>query len=269
MSKTMRVSVLLFLAGGCASAAHDGPAPMMNGPGFFDRPFPADSRRVDGHPDVRGFPGEGGSTLVDAYLAAAGEIDGFGTNTPVYVRFDAPIDPDLLPTAAESTRLDSPILLIDVDRGSPHRGERTPLAFEWTATETSYKPENLLAAAPVFGFPLRPHTTYALVLRDSFAAPVGQGWGAGVGEDLAPVEETLVGLGIDPDEVALAVTFTTQDPVAETARIAQSIHEELGIPSIDQELTLKEDRGGLLAQALDAMKTASPLDDGEIGRAHV
>ena len=76
---TMRVSVLLFLAGGCASAAHDGPAPMMNGPGFFDRPFPADSRRVDGHPDVRGFPGEGGSTLVDAYLAAAGEIDGFGT----------------------------------------------------------------------------------------------------------------------------------------------------------------------------------------------
>lgn len=225
------------------SGSGAGPAAMTTGPGFFDRPYPADSRRVDGHPDVSGFPGEGDSTLVDAYLAAAGEIDGFGTNTPVYVRFEAAIDVERLPDAAASMRLDSPILLVDVDRESAHRGERTPLAFEWTATETSYQPANLLAAAPVFGFPLRPSTTYALVIRDTLAAPSGQAWGTGVSEELAPVQETLLGLGIAPEEVALAVTFTTQDPHWEMERIARAIHEELGIPAIDQELTLREERG--------------------------
>ncbi len=221
-------------------------APIVEGPDFFDRPFPSDARRVDGHPDVAEFPGEGSFPIVDAYLAAAGQIDGFGNNSPMYVRFEAPIDESLLPSPEASLGLESPVLLVDVDRDSPFRGERVPLAFEWTEQKTTFQPGNLLAAAPVFGFPLRPSTTYALVLRAPLAASVGQAWGVGGDPDLAETEETLLGLGVDPASVSLAVPFTTQDPVRETARIARAIREEIGLPSLDQELSFLEDRGGYL-----------------------
>lgn len=235
--------LLLFLVIGCTVDSTSGVAPLVEGPGFFDRPFPSDARRVDGHPDVSGFPGEGGFPIVDAYLAAAADIDGFGNNAPLYVRFSAPIDATLLPSPEASLGLDSPVMLLDVDRNSPYRGERVPLVFEWTEGETTFQPGNLLAAAPVFGFPLRPATTYALVLRPPLAAPVGQAWGTDVPDDRAPVQETLLGLGIDPETVALAVPFTTQNPVRETARIARAIREEIGVPPLDQTLTLVDERG--------------------------
>lgn len=227
---------LLFLSTACTSSPGGGVAPILDGPDFFDRPFPSDTRRVDGHPDVSEFPGAGDYPLVDAYLEAANQIDGFGTNAPMYVRFAAPIDTTLLPSAEESLTLESPVMLIDVDRDSPHRGERVPLVFEWTEAETTFQPGNLLATAPVFGFPLRPSTTYALVFRRPLVAPASQGWGVGDEADLLPVEETLAGLGLTADDVSLAVPFTTQNPVAETTRIARAIREEIGLPVLDQEL---------------------------------
>ncbi len=235
--------LLVFLSYGCTSASTVGAAPMLEGPGFFDRPFPSDARRVDGHPDVSEFPGAGDYPLVDAYLAAANQIDGFGTNSPIYVRFEGAIDTSLLPTPEGSRALDSPVMLVDVDRDSPYRGERVPLVFEWTEATTAFQPGNLLAAAPVFGFPLRPSTTYALVLRQPLAAPTDQAWGVDGDPALLPIEETLVGLGVEPEEVSLAVSFTTQDPVAETARIARAIREEIGLPVLDQKLELLLERG--------------------------
>jgi pimeloyl-ACP methyl ester carboxylesterase len=209
---------------------------MVEGPGFFDRPFPSSSRMVDGHPDVSGFPGEGGFPIVDAYLGAAAAIDGFGNNSPLYVRFEAPIDPELLPSPEASLALDAPIFLVDVDGASPERGRRVPLHFEWTEEETTFQPGNLLAAAPLFGFPLRPGNQYALMLRSPLALPVEQAWGTDAPADLVPVQETLSGLGIDPETVSLAIPFTTQDPLRETARVARMIQDELGIPPIGQEL---------------------------------
>jgi pimeloyl-ACP methyl ester carboxylesterase len=99
----------------------------------------------------------------------------------------------------------------------------------------------------VFGFPLRPATTYALVLRPPLAAPVGQDWGVGGDPALADVDETLRGVGIDPETVALAVPFTTQDPLAETRRIARALREEVGVPALDQELERLADRGVYVA----------------------
>ncbi len=244
----MSLLPLVLLTAACAPQVSGGVRPILDGPDFFDRPFPSDARLLDGHPDVRDFPGAGDSLMVDAYLGAAATIDGFGTNSPIYVRFAQPIDPSLLPSPAASMGLDSPVLLLDVDRRSPHRGERIPVAFEWTADETAFQPDNFLAIAPIFGFPLRPHTTYALVLRPPLVAatpadqPGAQTWGIGGDPDLLTVEETLEGLGLSTADVSLAVPFTTQDPLAETARIARAIQAEIGIPSIDQELTLIEDR---------------------------
>ena len=234
--------LLAFLSLGCASPSDGGVAAIVEGPEFFDSPFPSDARRVDGHPDMTGFPGEGDYPLVDAYLAAADQIDGFGTNAPIYVRFAAPLELSLLPTPAASRTLDSPVFLVDVDGRSPHRGERVPLVFEWTEAKTVFQPDNLLATAPVFGFPLRPGTTYALVFRSPLVAPAGQSWGVDGDPALRAVEETLIGLGIPPEEVSLAVPFTTQDPVTDTTRIARAIQEEIGLPPIDQELTFLTER---------------------------
>lgn len=216
---------------------------MVDGDGFFDKPFPSDARLVDGHPDLSDFPGAGQYPLVDAYLATGAEIDGFGNNSPLYVRFAAPIDEALLPTPEDSLKKRSAVQLLDVDRDSPHRGDRIPITFEWTAEETAYQPGNLLAVAPVFGFPLRPGTTYALILREPFASPIPQRWGVGGDPGLLEVEETLIGLGVSTDDVSLAVPFTTQDPVAETRRIASMIQDTLGLPPLAQELTFVEERG--------------------------
>lgn len=234
---------MLVLIVACAEETVTGVTPMTAGPGFFDTPFPADARMKDGHPDFTNFPHEGQFPLVDAYLAAANQVAGWATNGPVYVRFEEPIDTALLPTSEDSVRLDSPILLLDVDRTSPHRGERVPLQFQYWDIGTSWTPENLLAAAPVYGFPLRPATTYALLLRRPLAAP-GEAsvFGADADPTYASTEETLLGLSVDPDSISLAVVFTTQDPTADVARIAETIHDEMGVPALGQAVTLVDTR---------------------------
>jgi hypothetical protein len=241
----MLLSPVLVLSACSGAGAPEGALPMLDGPDFFDRPFPSDSRMVDGHPDVSGFPGEGEFPLVDSYLAAASEIDGFGTSSPFYLRFETPIDTSVLPTPEESTKLSSPVMLVDVDRQSPHRGERIPLTFQWTLEETAFQPSNLLAIAPVYGFPLRPHTTYAIVMRQPLAKPGAQTgvWGIDGDPAFLPIAETLAGLGIGTNDVSLAVPFTTQDPTAEMASIANYIHGKLGHVPFEPELTVYDERG--------------------------
>lgn len=215
---------------------------MLEGEGFFDRPFPSDSRLVDGHPDLGDFPNAGTLELLDRYLAMHVAIDGWGTSSPLYVRFEEPIDVSALPEPAASVENDSPVLLVDVDATSSERGRAVPVAFEWTEATTAYQPGNLLAVAPVFGFPLRPATTYALVLR-SPVARTGAMPDVWEGPEYQGVLEALWQRGIDPEEVAAATVFTTQDPLAETARLARAIHEEIGLGPLDPEVTLVDDRG--------------------------
>lgn len=229
----MFAAMLVLLLACAAPPGSEGVAVVTEGPGFFDRPWPSDTRLVDGRLDLQGFPRQGTNDLIDEYLALGETLTGFGTNAPIYVRLaDAP-DLDLLPSPADSTRLDSPVMLLDVDPRSPHRGERVPLAFEWSPDLTSWRPGNLLAAAPLFGFPLRPATTYALILRSPLVRDAGQEvWGARGDARYASTEATLVGLGIDPRSVSLAVVFTTQDPTAELAAIAETIHSRIALPEL-------------------------------------
>lgn len=241
---------LLGLAALLLAACDPGPpgggaVPMVEGDGFFDRPWPSDTRLLDGHPDLAGFPHEGDYALVDDYLAAADMVDGFGTNSPLYVRFEGAIDPALLPTPEESLDLRrSNVLLLDVTPGSPTRGEAVPLQFEWSPDATAWKPGNLLAAAPVFGFPLAPGTTYALLFRAPLVAPppLGRPFVGSVSPLFADAADTVTGLDLDPERFSLAVVFTTQDPLAETARIARAIHEEIAAPPFEPELDLVASR---------------------------
>lgn len=223
----------------CESPA--GPAPRLDGEGFFGAPWPDDARTVDGRLDLSGFPGVGTFALLDKYVAVAQTLTGFGLNAPIYVPFDGPLDEALLPDAATSASLDSPVLLLDVDPDSPERGTLVPFTWDLQTEETVWQPANLLAVQPVWGFPLRPATTYALVVRTALASPAEGFAGVWDPEDARharhlPLAETLEALGLDRGEVAAATLFTTQDPVDETRRIAEVIHRELPTPPLDQPL---------------------------------
>lgn len=233
----MHATVLLLVA--CSGVTSTGAMPMVSGPEFFDRPFPSVERMVDGHPDLSDFPGQDDYPIIGAYASTADQLDGFGTNAPLYVRFEEAIDPAYLPTPEESVLPDSPVMLLDVDRDSPTRGEAVPVDFEWVEGATQWQPGNLLAIAPVWGFPLRPGNEYALILRSPIARKGAQGdvWGAWGDPAYAATEETLRGLGIDPVTVSLAVPFPTQDPLAEMGRVARAIHEDLGMVPLAQDLT--------------------------------
>ena len=217
---------------------------MFEGDGFFDRPWPSDLRRgATGGPDMAGFPKRESFDLVDLYLDVAETLDGFGNNSPVYVRFDGAIDTALLPEPQESLEPSSPLLLLDVDRGSPHRGEIFPVEWAWQEEETEFQDEDLLAVRPVYGFPLRPSTTYALVVREPLAQ-VGDAMAAVWAPDhpdhdhYAPLQEALFELGVDVETVASAAVFTTQDPVSEMAEYARYIQEDLELPAWSDQLEL-------------------------------
>ncbi len=224
-----------------------GATPALTGDGFWDRPFPSDDRLVDGRPSLEGFPGGNTVPIFETYLAVAPTLDGWGTNSPIYVRFTEPPDADLVPSPAESIESDSPILLLDVDPSSPRRGEAIPIVTEFYDDADAYTADNLLAVAPLLGFPLRPHTRYALIIRPPYAA-IGQmpsGWEEE--EGWADVVGTLTTMGIPTSHVAAATVFTTQDPVRELASIAWSIQSNrIGRPRWEPTVTLREDSGGHL-----------------------
>lgn len=236
----MARALALLLAAGCAAPAPGGPRPVFDPDGgFFDTPFPSDERRDDdGTIRLAGWPNPYAVPLLVNYLERAERLTGFGTNAPLWIRFEAPLDPAVLPLPEDSVRDGSPLVLVDVDPDSPWFGERIPVQWELRPDPGVYVPGNLLAVAPVFGFPLRPDTTYALVVTTAIAAR-HEGWAARLDPDAREFDENLrhalFFLGLHSDEVAIATTFTTQDPLDEMRRLATHVQERLGIPPLDAE----------------------------------
>jgi hypothetical protein len=213
----------------------DGPTPKLDESpaSFFDAPWPSDRRvDADGTLALADFPNPTGSALLDTWLAFGEQQVGFGTNSPIYVDFDAPLDLARLPSPAESVGEDSPIVLVDVDPKSPWRNERVPVTWEWFDQLTAYIPENLLAVAPVPGFPLHGSTEYALLVTTAIASPspaMGDLWGSPGYADLV---ESLAFLHLARADVAGATVFTTTDPVGEMGRVADFLREKVDPPNL-------------------------------------
>jgi hypothetical protein len=227
--KMLHMSMILAL-GACAEpVAVDGPTPIFDpeGSGFFDTPWPADTRLdPDGTLSLMGFPNPSGLPLLETYLATAETIAGFGTSSPVYVRFDGPFDPAVLPAPAESMTADSPLVLVDVESG-----EQVPVQWEQTTYESSdYAPLHLLAVAPLHGWSLRGASTYALLVTTAVARPSRSFRAQPLDPRLEPV---LADLGLTQDELAIATVFTTQDPVGEMADLAWFVRNQIGMPDLN------------------------------------
>lgn len=190
------------------------------GPGFWDTPWPSDGRLDErGHPVLDGFPNPVAVPLLDTYLATLEEEVGFGTNTPVTLAFDGPVDLALLPSPEASLHGDAALFLVDVDPASPGHGQRHPVQWRWQEEATGYEPAHGLAVAPVLGLPLRPETTYALVATTALAGqPAAFAADLDAAAHLAPLRDWLDQQGIAREQVAVASVFTTGDPLAALVR---------------------------------------------------
>jgi hypothetical protein len=225
----------------------DGPEPRydVDGDDLFDAPWPSDDRRdADGTLAMGGFPNPTDSSFLQQYIDLAETLDGFGVATPIFLQFDAALSEADLPTSAETLDLRSKLALFAVAPGLPWDGERIPLQWHLNRDETSFEPENLLTVAPVWGFPLRERTRYALVVSTELARPA-PAFQERLGTDpaLDDLIDALPAQGYGPEDVAVATVFTTQAPTDELDRIATFLADRVAPPALDQELRFVEDRG--------------------------
>ncbi len=232
------ISITLMFA--CQPSA-EGPVARWNpaGESVFDTPFPSDARRRDdGTPDLSGFPNPNDNPLIDTIVALAETERGFSPAGPYYVAFDAPIDVTSLPEPRDSLAADAPVLLVNIDPTSPEWGQRVPFQWEFTADVTPWRPGNLLAVAPVYGFPLQPATEYALVVRAPLAAPT-EAFQRSLRDDasLGHLRDALFFLGVDPRDVAVATSFTTSDPTREMTTLARFVRERVELADLSQPVT--------------------------------
>ena len=214
---------------------------LLSGDGFFDTPWPSDSRTTEGGPDLSNFPGVTDYPILEGYIAEAQNLDGFGTNSPLFMRFQNPMDTTLLPTPDQSAHPDSPLFLLNIDPISDARGTLTPIEWHFQTEATRWQPENLLAVQPVWGMPLRPRTRYALVVTTDIAkkeSPFADLWHRSQPEYAAwqDLADTLRLAHIDQDRVAYASQFTTQDTSGEMARLVYRVQEGMRSDPLDQEL---------------------------------
>ncbi len=233
--------------------------------GFWSFPFPSDLRVVEGHPDLTGYPNPGDSNLLGEYINfATDNLDGFGLNSPVWLRFDGEV---VLPAMDEPSIRDSrdclgPLRLVDVTPSSPTYGQCTPLRWEFIdgLNADPFLDAYTAVLGPYWGFPLRSGTTYAAYLVDAedgigaflTAAPalVELLEGRSLNADLQAVYQPLADLladdpthlGARPGDgvkwIAGATVFTTQDAVGELEVLSDYVLSDPDYPVWTDEIAV-------------------------------
>ncbi len=159
---------------------------------WLDRPWPADTRLRDGHPDLDETPLPDNGLLAP-YRAVAATLDGFGLNSAAYVRFDGALDPLSLPGAADSLAPDSPVQMAVYS--GPDAGRRIPLELGIPAADDRWVDGRTLMARPVPGFVLPEDAIVCVAYTDGLRGLDGcparapPGFRAALGDDpsLAPL----------------------------------------------------------------------------------
>jgi predicted esterase len=207
---------------------------------FYALPFPNDVyKKPGGGLDLSTYPAN--SLTVEAYRDAAEELDGFGTNSAIFARFDGPLDPGSLPDAGGSMQPSASVYLVNVDPESPQKGERIPVLVRFRAEGTQTLGANSITARPFPGFNLDDATTYALVITNRVrssdngdtlaAASFGEVMGTAGGPEAQLVRDAYGPLLAYLDEpgddergdVVSATVFTTQTATAIAPAIRQAI----------------------------------------------
>lgn len=159
--------------------------------------------------------------------------DGFGTSSTLYLACEGEMDVSKLPqTPAESVLETSSLQLINIDKNSKFYGERLPVIWQYTDSETQYLPAHALSVRLLEGFVLRPKTTYALILTESAAKPapnfqetIASAQPSGVNAQAWSVHAPLrTFLAEHPIKPATGSVFTTQDPVGGLFKLQEYVN---------------------------------------------
>lgn len=219
---------------------------------FFDHPWPSDLRVENGSPRLAGYYNPRAFPIIDDYAGSVkGKLDGFSPAAAGYLRFAGPIDATTLPASPKDS-LDpaASVQLLDIDLASPEHGKRKLVSLQWRAAEGVYYRPNTLAFMPSVGFPLRPHTRYALVVTDALQASEGGSIAQGaqlamvVGATpfdsatrtasaaTAPAIAEIEAAGIDRHSIVHLAVFTTGDPTGELATMRDAVVKSFPAPAV-------------------------------------
>jgi hypothetical protein len=223
---------------------------------YYDHPFPSDYRRdPDGTIHIGGMLNPTLDLFVQQYEdATVGLLDGFSPAAAAYFTFDGDLDTTTLPQQpTDALSSTSSLQLVDVDPSSPEHGHRKLIQWYFrSSSETSlYWVPDTLAVAPARGYPLRPHTQYALVVtRDVKSFDGGivlpskdllevlellpmSGHSQTVHDLFAPAVAELEGAGVSRDQIAQLTVFTTNDPTAELFQVVDAEKADFPAPTIN------------------------------------
>ncbi len=219
---------------------------------FYDHPFPSDFRRdPDGSVHFGGFYNPYGTTIIDSYVqATVGLLQGFSPVAAAYLRFTGDLDPSTLP-ATPQAGLDphASVQLVDVDPGSPERGQRKLAQIFWRQADGVYWLHDTLAVMPALGYPLRPRTQYAVVVtsdvHDTMGHPVAPSSDLAevlgtpsartkpVHDLFAPAVAELAKDGVPTSAIAHLTVFTTNDPTAQLFAVRDDVRANVLAPTVD------------------------------------
>jgi len=225
----------------------------LSGETFFDQPWPSDLRyAADGAVDFAGYPNPRRMPLIDDYVQSMkGILHGFSPAASGFLRFTAALDPASLPkTPLDALDPASSVQLIDIDPASPDHGMRQRVSLFFRAEQGTYWQPDTLAFMPAFGYPLAPHTRYALVVTDQVRDVDGgrvvasrsvrellgidptSGATASAAEKLAGAVGEIAKAGIDKRHIAHFTVFTTDAPIAQTIKIRDWVLKNYPAPDV-------------------------------------
>ncbi|MGM0555498.1 MAG: hypothetical protein ACQEVA_03875 [Myxococcota bacterium] len=227
------------------------------GDGFFDVPFPSDTRlREDGSVDLSSWEAAYSKGVPRLWFdAAEGLLEGWGLVSGVFVHFNGPIDPATLPQdVGRTTDTDSgwpSVFLMDADPDSPEQGRLFPIECQYREQAGTFNDAYMLGCVSPFGITRRPNTRYAFVVTQDVTAGSGrpisrtgaleslldgqdiQGrHGTVSAQDYQEVSQQLDEAGFD-SSIAHLDLFTTGDPAGRLHRLAE-YYRGLAPPEINE-----------------------------------
>ena len=214
--------------------------------GFVSHPWPSDALLRGRSLELRHFPNPTESSTLDDYLEIITfGTEAFGTTSAYYLGFSAGVDEGSLPAdRTGALAANASIFLLEIDPDSPERGRRFPLRVRYSAAPSLYLEANHLILLPPYGVQLAGGTTYALVVTNrvtSGGEPIVASQHAhnalyDACEETTPskIFSAFADLrryfeddgDVDPDDIAAAAVFTTQDAVAELRELAALAREQ-------------------------------------------
>ncbi|HEY4056155.1 MAG TPA: hypothetical protein VGM39_06075 [Kofleriaceae bacterium] len=192
---------------------------------FYDLPYPNDLYRTANGLDLTNFPTN--ALIADSFRMAAQELDGFGLNSAMFVRFSGALDAASLPDVNASITDAASVYVVNVTPTSPDYGKKSPVVVRFRTEGTQTLGDNNLVVRPYPGFPLAEATQYALVVTTrvqaggaaiavapSYADVAGSG-GDAMAAKLRTIDAPLftwldAAGGDERADIAAASVFTTQ-----------------------------------------------------------